>query len=476
MKLENITSRLSEEQVKADKELITQIQIKLRGLGLYPGGEFIDGSFGPRTLGAIKSFCDAVGIPPQYDKNFAQNLLTRKQLPSVLTMVTSNPKQTFQNLYDIAKAGYKSPEDVTFLHRGIKSSKYEAEIAQYDERLETMVKKYEAQTLPSNYAPYPKRGEIPNINNKGLDFIESKEINEACVCIGNFAKGEMQTRWLGKNALDKCQFWSATKIIPILNTVCDANTEAPEVDIANCYIEKDRTQHKLTDIILYIINYGSNNVTSNAGAACLKMFKNPELLETWVQNITGNKQLEFRGWYGENPFVGQPKLVDKVSGKQVLSSRGVELKGSNLVSAYDLTRLISMLGWHCHLPSDKRLPNAKWQSLKSVVQAMGHDKARYIDVAIETLGLENVITSPVIISKLGNGNSETRKSNEITYTAFVQFVDERNRTTNNAGKFKTLAMSLRGQIPNTRRFDEIDARMAASVTEIIRRVVTDEII
>ncbi|BAZ11037.1 hypothetical protein NIES4071_28610 [Calothrix sp. NIES-4071] len=40
MKLENITTRLSENQVKADKELVTQIQIKLRGLALYPCNYF----------------------------------------------------------------------------------------------------------------------------------------------------------------------------------------------------------------------------------------------------------------------------------------------------------------------------------------------------------------------------------------------------------------------------------------------------
>jgi peptidoglycan hydrolase-like protein with peptidoglycan-binding domain len=472
MKLENITVRLSEEQVKADIELVTQIQVKLRGLGLYPGGKFIDGDFGPRTRNAIKNFCEAVGITfPQYDKNFAQNLLTKKQLPSVLGMVTSNPAQAFQNLLSIAKVTKLSANELApFLHRGIQSSKYITEISQYAERLTI---KYETQTLPSIYTPYPKRGVIPTIDNQGLNFLHS-DIKEACVCIGNFVNQQMQACWLGKNALEERQFWSATKIIPILSTVSDANTQAPSVDIANCYINE--RQYKLSDIITDIISYQSRVTSSNAAAATLKLFQTPTALETWVKNITGNQQLSFRSGYGENPFIRQPKLFDRVTGKQILNSPGVALEtDKNYLSAYDLTRLISMLGWHWHLPDNVRLPGTQWQSLKSIINAMGNDRARYIDVAVETLGLENVVSSPVIISKLGNGFSDSRSSHEITYVAFVQFIDERNRSTNQPGKFKTLAMTLRAAVKPPVTLVELDARMAASVTEIIRRVVVNEI-
>ena len=63
MKLENINGLLSTEQVKADKELITEIQINLKSLGLYPGGKLIDGDYGAMTEGAIKQFCQAVDLP-----------------------------------------------------------------------------------------------------------------------------------------------------------------------------------------------------------------------------------------------------------------------------------------------------------------------------------------------------------------------------------------------------------------------------
>lgn len=470
MKLENITTRLSEEQVKADKELVTQIQIKLRGLGLYPGGKSIDGDFGTKTRNAIKNFCDAVGIQPQYDRIFAQNLLTQKQLPSVLGMVNSSREQMFQNLLSMAKSTQLSPgEEAAFLHRGIqKNSKYIAEIAEYPLR---MAKKYEV-NVPSGFTTYPKRGVIPTIDNEGLSFLHS-DIKEACVCIGNFVNGEISARWLGKNALEEKQFWSATKIIPILNVICNANTLAPEIDVASCYINE--RQCKLTDVILDIINYQNKITSSNAGAATLKLFQTPTDLEKWVKDITGNQQLSFRSGYGRDPFTRQPQLFDSLTGKKVLNPPATALEvDKNYLSAYDLTRLISMLGWHLHLKENARLPGAQWQSLKTVITAMGNDPARYIEVAIETLGLENVISSPVIISKLGNGFSDSRGTNEITYVAFVQFIDERIRT-NNQGKFRTLAMTLRGVVKPPVNFIELDARVAAEVTEIIRRVVTDEI-
>ncbi|MBF2067368.1 MAG: peptidoglycan-binding protein [Calothrix sp. C42_A2020_038] len=466
-----MTSRLSEEQVKADKELVTHIQIKLRGLGLYPGGKFIDGDFGPRTRNAIKNFCEAIGIPfPQYDRNFAQNLLTKKQLPSVLRMA-ANREQTFQNLLSIAKATKLATNELApFLHRDLHNSKYITEIAQYAQRLTV---KHETQVLPLTYTVYPKRGVIPAIDNQALNFLHS-DIQEACVCIGNFVNEEIQTRWLGKNALEERQFWSTTKIIPILNVISEANTRASDIDTANCYINE--RQYLFNDIVLDIISYKGKITSSNAAAACLKLFQTPISLETWVKNITGNQQLSFRSGYGENAFIRQPKLIDRVTGKQVLSSPGVALEvDKNYLSAYDLTRIISMLGWHPHLPEHARLPGARWQSLKSIIGAIGSDRARYIDVAIETLGLENVISSPVIISKLGNGFSDSRGSHEIAYVALIEFIDEQNRSTNQLGKFRTLAMTMRGVVKPPRTLVELDARIAADVTEIIRRIVVNEI-
>lgn len=466
MKLEDITSRLAEEQVKADKELVTDIQIRLRGLGLYPGGKLIDGDYGNRTRNGIKNFCDSVGLTfPLFDTNFARKLIITKQLSSLLAMGNNNREQTFQNLLAIAKASQTLP----FLHRDIQNSKYITEIPKYPERVQV---KHNTHPTPITAKPYPKRGVIPTIENQGLNFLHA-DITEACVCIGNFENGTMQARWLGKNALEERQFWSATKIIPVLNVVCDANTRFPNIDIGNCYVNDRR--NKFTDLILDIVNYRVKITSSNAAAATLKLFQTPIALENWVKNITGNQQLSFRGGYGETPFINQPKLIDGLTQKQVLTPPANRLDGNNLVSAYDMTRLVSMLGWHLHLNEDARLPGAQWHSLENVIIAMGNDRARYIEVAIETLGLENVVLSPVIISKLGNGFSESRGTNEITYVAFAQFIDESIKPNNEPPKFRTLAMTLRGAVKPPRTFADLDARMAAEVSEIIRRVVTEQL-
>ena len=121
-----------------------------------------------------------------------------------------------------------------------------------------------------------------------------------------------------------------------------------------------------------------------------------------------------------------------------------------------------MIGWHLHLPSAARLPDSQWSCLESVVRAMGLDTARYIDVALETLGLVNVVNNSVIISKMGLGNSA------LTYVAFASFVDVRH----SPPRLRTISMALwTSPLPNVTR----DNRMASAVTEIIRRIFTEEL-
>ncbi len=471
MKIENINGLLSTEQVKADKELITEIQINLKNLGLYPGGKLIDGDYGPMTEGAIKQFCQAVDLPLlRFDENFAWRLLIKKQLPFILQ--SANQESVFQKLLTTARKTRLSGDDVAaFLHRDIKKSTYITQIKEYSNRLAA---KYENQSINSTYNNYPQRGTIPSIENQSLNFLDSV-ITEACVCLGKFDSGEMKTRWLGKNALTKNQFWSGTKIIPILNVACEANSKVANLELESCYINDKK--YNFIDIVLDIVSYQNKIASSNSAAAMLKRFQTPFGLENWLKSITGNQQLEFRSGYGETPFISQPSLFDRLTGKQILNAATTNLEiDKNYLSAYDLTRLMSMLGWHLHIDKSARLPSAQWHSLKDIIYAMGYDKARYVEVALETLGLEKTISAPVIISKLGYGYSNSRNTFEITYTAFVQFIDERFKSTNQFGKLRTLAMTLRGvKNPGNDTWREVDARMAAGVTEIIRRVVTEEI-
>ncbi|MBD2776931.1 hypothetical protein, partial [Iningainema tapete] len=124
-----------------------------------------------------------------------------------------------------------------------------------------------------------------------------------------------------------------------------------------------------------------------------------------MKKITGNQDLVFRGRYGELPYINQPILYDLKTKNVLLLAAPETTRGDNLVTAYDLVRFIPMLGWHHHLPTQSRLPGAQWNSLEAIIRAMGSDACRYIDLAILALGLEKVVISPTIISKLGNGFS-----------------------------------------------------------------------
>jgi hypothetical protein len=204
-----------------------------------------------------------------------------------------------------------------------------------------------------------------------------------------------------------------------------------------------------------------------------KRFQTRSKLEQWVKDITGNKNLNFQGDYGEPSFYQDPELFNRKTGNTVLGAALDTSQGKNYLSAYDLTRFVTMLGWHYHIAPEARLPGAQGHSLESVIRAMGRDRARYIDVAIETLGLENVLSSVVIISKLGLGDSG------LCYVALTQFVDEHLKTDGQPGKLRTLGMALRvdrNKLPDSDTDASMaDAKMAAAVTEIIRRVVTEEL-
>ena len=111
---------------------------------------------------------------------------------------------------------------------------------------------------------------------------------------------------------------------------------------------------------------------------------------------------------------------------------------------------------------------------------MGHDSVRYADEAIKTLGMDSLITSGVVISNLGYGVSSIGGTVETVYLALVRFVDERPYAAGKPAKLRTLAMTLRiekvldGSSNLDRQAIEIDARVCAEVTEILRRLLAEE--
>lgn len=391
-------------------------------------------------------------------------------------------------------------DKLVFLDRGIKGSVIENQIDAYPDRLRqapdgrTVVSLGEKLQLSGSsqivtFNPYPKVGVIPPIDQAALNFLHP-DIQEACVCVGSYVNGQLRSRWLGRNALTKGQFWSATKIVPILNVVAQANAKAVTTQIKNCVIRD--SQGKVSDLgfteaAIDIISYRKDDITndiliSNQLSDTFKRFSALANLETWFETITGNKPLEFRGYYSGKPLIAEPIL--QAGTTVVLRSQAAGTGGENLISAYDLTRIVSMLGWHFHIPADAKLPAAQWHSLETVVRAMGYDSARYIDAAMQVLGLENRVSAPVILSKLGFGPSQLRQRTELCYTALVQLIDDRPKAKGQPAKLRTIALTLRAAVQKLNRsgnrdLDEearwLDARMAAEVTEILRRIVTEEL-
>lgn len=363
---------------------------------------------------------------------------------------------------------------LAFLDRGIENSPYQDEIENYPTYL-----KQKSMT----FRPYPQLGEIPEIYPDALLFLH-ETITEACICIGRWHRGEFQTLWAGKNALRNAQFWSATKIIPVLNVLAQASSKFPGSAVENWRIQnpEDESVKACFDAIVEdIVSYEKQIASSNALSAMFKRFETREKLEKWLQNITGNYDLEFRGDYGESPWIMNPELVDCRRQEVLLKAAPETSKGENLLSAYDLTRIISLVGWHYYLDPGLQLPGVNWKGLQPIIRGLGKDTARFIDVGLEMLELENVIRFPVILSKLGHGPSSLRKTIETTYTALVQFVDPLPKARGNSAKWRSIAMTLRGAIPiqDMENFDDesirLDARIAAEVTEILRRAIAEEL-
>ncbi|NEQ37669.1 MAG: hypothetical protein F6K40_15915 [Okeania sp. SIO3I5] len=377
----------------------------------------------------------------------------------VFTLLLAMNREKVYNDFLKAEAGFNS-DKLAILDQGINNSPYQNQVENYPEYLKILP----SLTIPGGKA-FPDVGELPDIDEEALSFLHP-DIKEACICIAGSADGQFKSRWLGRNALDKCQYWSSTKIIPILNVICSLDS-----DINTCQIRGDGKNLDFNEAVEDVITYAKKVGSSNALSAMFKSFQTYVHLESWLKEITGNNHTEFQGLYGEEPFIMSPEIVQN---NQVLLNAVSESKkredqtGENTVTAYDLTRIMSMVGWYYHLPEPAKLPGMSWENLQPFIRNLGKDTARYVDVALEKLGIQNSIKSPVILSKMGFGYSSSRKRTELTYTCFTQFEYQ--------GEVKSIAMTLRGAKALgdfEKEAVEIDARMAAEVTEIFRVLVRD---
>ncbi|EDX84296.1 S-layer domain protein [Synechococcus sp. PCC 7335] len=373
-------------------------------------------------------------------------------------------------------------EKLAFLDRGIQSSPFRNRLSQavgYLQQTEPQAITGQSAAIPSpleNTATYPIRGDRPEIDATGLDFL-APDILSACVCLSTMRSGELRSRWLGREAFVNRQMWSATKFLPLLKVIEQANKAAPNVPIGDCSVHPAGSRSGFPFHVLAngTVSYDNRVATSNSLAAMFKRFTTPERLEKWTQQLTGNQQLAFQGRYGEVPFIEFPELWS-ANGQKVLESPRQAHRGQNLVSTYDLTRLITIVGWHWRLPPRAVVPNVQGHSLSSLIQAMGVDTARYIDVALETLSLTEVVRSPVIISKCGFGRSDQRDRTELTYCALAEFDLPRVGACDPTASHQhySIGMTLiaaqqTGDIDQEARF--VDALMATEVTEIIQQLI-----
>jgi peptidoglycan hydrolase-like protein with peptidoglycan-binding domain len=475
-------------QWKGCARLMRDIQTILAGFRIYPGGA-IDGRYTSQTEQALHQFCDFYGLSNMitgiFDDDFAWSLTHAN--PVDFIVANTDRQQTF-NTYLAQESGCNA-DKLACLDRGIETSAYADEIPQFPDRLTQTpngitITSFGAAAVQKStnarftYDLYPARGERPPIDGIGLDFLNS-DVLQACVCIGSFVDGAIRARWLGKDALKPAQLWSSTKFLPMLNVVCRANATDAKAQIKDCVICPTDTKngYNFYELAKGLVNYHSPIATSNSIAATFKQFSTPAKLQAWVQGITGNYSTQFQGRYGEPPILDAPDLWSNPLGKAILKPAYASHSGDNLLSTYDLVRFISMLGWHNYLAEGAQLPNARWDSLATVVQAMAQDTARYVDVAIATLGLAPAIASPVILSKLGFGRSDSRDRTELCYVAFVQFLDS--RSPDHPATLRTVSLALlvaRSSGDANAEACQADARMAAEVTEILRRVVTQELV
>ena len=478
------------ERWKGAARLMRDMQVLLTPFRLFPPGNWITGRYDWQTEQALTQFSAFYGLPNMqtgsFDANFSWSLLNAD--PTDFVMAQARDRDQVYSRYYAQEAGFNA-DHLAFLDRGYQTSAYADEIAVFPDR---MLQKTDGDPASLGqsaiqtgtgrtdyFQPDPALGKLPAIES-GLEFLHP-DILQACVSIGSFVEGDIWARWLGRNPIQPAQMWSSTKIMPLLNLAAQTNQIAPSVTISDGLICPlgERDGHGFYNLAVDLVSYGSSIGSSNAVAAMFKQFFTPTELENWLKQLTGNQSLEFRGGYGEAPLLESPCLVHQPSIQVLLDSPDASHSGNNFVSSYDLTRMISLLAWHPHLPIANRIPHADWRSLETIVRAMGTDPARYLDLAIETLNLGIAIESPVIISKMGFGRSETRDRTELTYMAYMQFVDQRPRRKGKPGILRMVSMTLLGAEASSDANEEarqLDARMAAEVTEILRRIVTQELV
>lgn len=460
---------------------VVDLQGQLIQLGFLAGAA--DGSFGPATAQAVRDAQRRLLLQPDGVVGPLSAAALRAALAASPQAPTSPYRALRREAADQQAQGQASDDHLPWLDRGIGASPFRSQLARYAGRLASPPASDQLRPYPDpsgSFTAWPAHGVVPAIQSGrdgrgGLEFL-SDAVSQACLCIGSGAADRpLRLRWYGRRALeDNVQFWSATKFVAALQVVCQANRRSPGTPISQCQVRSGdgSAQAPFGQLVTDMVSYAKEaqrSGTSNAIGYMLKLLRNPGEpdVQTWLRTLTGNQGLTLLGRYGFEPLFAAAQLVGPAG--PLVGHRPIP-PTRNLVSAYDLVRLLAMLGWHHLLPVDGRLPGAQWGSLATLVQSLGYDTARYLDGALERLGLLSAVAEPVIISKMGYG-AETGDMgiDALSYAAFASFQDTRT----SPRRQRTFAFALRIPTRPGRGVAD-DARMAAEVTEIVRRIFAEE--
>jgi uncharacterized protein YraI len=347
------------------------------------------------------------------------------------------------------------PSHLAYLDRGLASSRWRAEAGLMADRLKSL--KPVPNATPSVDPRYPQRGALPAAIASAV--IERSAVAQLCrVRVRPDALG-LAARWSGHSPFQTDQFWSATKHLQALGLIEALGRRDPNLRCGELRLrDAGGTSRRLADVLRAIVSYERGVWFSNAAAGTLGRLRTRSERQRALAALTGHAS-DFRGGYGARPFAARPELRDG-QGRLVLAAplQGGP-PGPNLVSAYDLTRALATLSWHHSLAPNQRASGAQWHSLRPLVLALAHDPARYLDLALEQLGVAGRMREVVILSKLGHGIRSATGRAEIAYTALFQARDAW------TGKRLAFCFSLRVE-----HSDPVvcDARTAAAVTALVR--------
>ena len=382
----------------------------------------------------------------------------------------------------LAKEQRNSTKDkLAFLDKGLKGSPFESKLSTFPASLQTVPDFQNSDSLGETvllkngrlvrFQAFPQLGIRPSIDETALDFLD-KSVTEACVCtLSHLPNSGIRANWTGRNALRNVQCWSATKFIQMLWAVSRAHQVDISTDVDRCVIDTGgRSSISFHQFMVDIVSYRGGVADSNSKAGTLKQLTNGAELTSFIERITGTTDHSFDGLYHNNPLSTKPKLIDSTTRKVLIAGPGASLAGDNKVSMYALTRLMTMLAWHHHLPASTRIPNAQWSSLESVVRALGTDSARYIDVAMKELGIFGRSRAQVAISKLGFGFSDSRGRLENVLVGALQYEDLETRASTGRSTYRSLCFALRlGRGDGSlQAHKDVDTQMAVEVTDLLR--------